>query len=73
MSQINLGPARFLDQATTSAKLLALVGRIDPISIWCTVLVALGFAAAGKVEKGKAFAAAGTMWAIATLFAVASA
>jgi hypothetical protein len=73
MSQVNLGVARFLDHATTSPKLLALTGRIDPFSLWSSALLALGFIAVGKLEKGKGWAAAGALWVLATLVAVAQA
>ena len=63
-SQVTLGLARFLDHTTTSAAVMALAGRVDPIVLWGTVLLAAGYANAGKMERNKAWAAAATVWAL---------
>jgi hypothetical protein len=65
-SQISFGPARFFDPATTNSMLLALLLRFDLITIWVTVLLGIAFYAGGKLSKEKAFAAAATMWILAT-------
>ena len=36
--------------------------RVDPIILWSTFLLATGFMAAGKMEKGKAWTAALVLW-----------
>jgi len=63
-SQVTLGLARFLDHTTTSAAVMALAGRVDPIVLWGTFLLAAGYASAGKMERNKAWAAAATVWAL---------
>ena len=63
-SQVTLGLARFLDHTTTSAAVMALAGRVDPIVLWGTVLLAAGYANAGNMERNKAWAAAATVWAL---------
>jgi len=63
-SQVTLGLARFLDHTTTSAAVMALAGRVDPIVLWGTFLLAAGYANAGKMERNKAWAAAATVWAL---------
>ena len=40
--RLSLGIGRFLDPDTVSPLLLAIVGRVDLITIWITVLVAIG-------------------------------
>lgn len=67
-SQLSLSPARFLDPATASSATLALLTRFDVITIWVTVLIGVGLMAAGKLPKGKAAAAAVTVWVLGTLF-----
>jgi hypothetical protein len=70
MAQLSVGPARFFDPATASPVLLASLLRVDLLVIWSTILIAVGYAAAGKLEKGKAIGGAVVVWLIAGLFAV---
>jgi hypothetical protein len=65
--QLSLSPARFLDPASTSPALLALLGRVDLFTLWTTVLLAIGLVAAGKVAKDKQVLAGATMWAVGSL------
>jgi hypothetical protein len=51
---ISLSPARFMDPDGSSPLLYQLVGRFDLITIWVTVLLAIGLYVTGKVSKGKA-------------------
>lgn len=69
-SQLSIGPARFLDPATSSAIMLAALMRVDILVIWTTVLLGIAYMSAGKLSKPKAMAAAGTIWLVAGLFAV---
>jgi hypothetical protein len=61
MYSLKLSPARFM---AADAPLLqqALLGRIDVFVIWCTILIAIGIHVLGRVEKSKAFIAAGIVW-----------
>jgi hypothetical protein len=68
--QLQLGPARFLDPATAPTWQLSLLGRVDLITLWVTVLFAIGLVNAGKVEKGKIVFAGVLMWIIGSLPAV---
>jgi hypothetical protein len=69
---LTLSPARFLP-ANTSPVLLALLSRFDVTALWVTVLLGIGLSVVGKIPRGKAFAAAGLVWLVATLFALAGA
>ncbi len=51
---LSLSPARFLDPDTANPLVLQLLGRLDLITIWVTVLLSIGLYATGKVSKGKA-------------------
>jgi hypothetical protein len=51
---ISLSPARFMDPDSSNPLLYQLAGRFDLITIWVTVLLAIGFYVTGKVSKGKA-------------------
>jgi hypothetical protein len=68
-----LGPGRFLDADTTSPLLLAVIGRLDVITIWVTVLIAIGLAVTGKISRGKAALAAVVIWIIGALPSIAGA
>lgn len=70
MSQLSIGPARFLDPVTSSAVVLAVLLRVDLLVIWTTVLLGVGYMSAGKLSKQKAMAAAVTIWLVAGAFAV---
>lgn len=72
-TQVTLGLARFLDPQSTSGFVLAAAGRVDPIVLWCTALVAMAYVAAGQVEKQKAWIAAGVLWVIGILPALLTA
>lgn len=66
-TQISLSPARFLDPATTGAAMLQVLMRFDLMTIWATVLIGVGYAAAGKLPKGKAATAAIVLWVLGSL------
>jgi hypothetical protein len=51
---ISLGPARFMDPATTNPVLFQLAGRFDLTILWETVLLAIGIYVTGKISKAAA-------------------
>ncbi len=51
--RLSLGVGRFLDPDTVSPLLLAFVGRVDLITIWITVLVAIGLCVTGRIPLRK--------------------
>lgn len=67
-SQVSVSPARFLDVATASPYVLAILTRFDVFTIWVTVLIGIAYFAAGKVTKEKAIAGASLVWLIGTLW-----
>ena len=48
------GVGRFLDPDTVSPLLLAVVARIDLITIWITILVAIGLCVTGRIPMRRA-------------------
>ena len=66
--QMQLGPARFLDPATTPAWQFGLLGRLDLITLWVTVLFAIGLVYAGKVPKKNLVLAGILMWVLGSVF-----
>jgi hypothetical protein len=65
--RLSLGVGRFLDPDTASPVLLALVGRLDVVTIWVTVLLAIGLAVTGKIPRTRAAAAAAIVWLVGAL------
>lgn len=70
ISELSIGPARFFDPATANAVVLALMTRLDIFVLWTTVLIGIGYAAAGKAPREKAIAGAVILWVLGTLFPV---
>lgn len=66
---LQLGPARFVDPDAHPV-LIALLGRVDLITLWCTVLLALGLSITGKVELKKGAIAAAIVWLLPGLWVV---
>jgi hypothetical protein len=64
---LSLGPARFLDPDTANPLLLAILGRVDLITIWVVVLLAIGISVMGKIPRSRAAIAAVVAWIIGTL------
>jgi hypothetical protein len=64
---IQVGPARFLDPATTSMPLLVVLGRFELFTLWSTALVIIGLKVTGKLDTTKATIAGVIVWAIATI------
>jgi Yip1-like protein len=67
---VTLGLGRFFNPDTANPLLLALVGRIDLITIWVTVLLAIGLSITGKISRGHAALAAALVWLIGAVFPV---
>jgi hypothetical protein len=65
--RLTLGVGRFLDPDTTSPVLVALLGRLDVFTIWVTVLLAIGLAVTGRVDRGRAALAGVIVWALGAL------
>ncbi len=69
-AQLSLSPARFMDPVASNQVLLAALARVDLITIWVTVLIGIGYAAAGKLGKEKAIAAAVVIWLLGGIFPI---
>lgn len=67
MAAVSIGPARFLDPATTSAGMLALAARLDLFVLWTTVLFAIGLRVKGKITPMQATIAGIVLWLIGTI------
>jgi hypothetical protein len=65
--RLSLGIGRFLDPDTVSPLLLAVVGRIDVITIWITALIAIGLCVTGRIPMRRAAIAAAIVWVIGGL------
>lgn len=65
--RISLGLGRFLDPATASPMMLALLGRIDVFTIWLTVLLAIGLSVTGRIPRSRAAIAAVIVWLVGAL------
>lgn len=64
--------ARFAP-STVSPAMLALLSRFSIGTIWATILIAIGLHVAGRMLKGRAYAAAIVLWLIGTGLAAFSA
>jgi hypothetical protein len=65
-----LGPARFMDPATTSAGLMQLLARFDIFVLWSTLLIGIGVAVIGRVPREKGYLAAAVVWVVGSLGAI---
>jgi hypothetical protein len=61
--------ARFAPEGT-SQMLLGVLSRFSIGTIWATILVAIGLHVIGRIDKGRAYAAAFVIWLLATGLAV---
>jgi hypothetical protein len=64
---LQIGPARFLDPDATSPFLLAFAGRLDLITLWVTVLLAIGLAVTGKVPRNRAIVGGVLFWLVGSI------
>ena len=65
--RLSLGAGRFLDPDTVSPLLLAIVGRVDIITLWITLLVAIGLSVTGRIPLRRAAIAAAIVWLVGGL------
>jgi hypothetical protein len=65
--RLSIGIGRFLDPDVVSPLLLAVVGRVDLITIWITVLIAIGLSVTGHIPLRKAAIAAAIVWFVGGL------
>ena len=65
--RLSLRLGRFLDPDTSSPLLLAVVGRLDLITMWITVLIAIGLSVTGRIPLGRAAIAAAIVWLVGGL------
>jgi hypothetical protein len=64
---ISLSPARFFAPDQPNPMAYQFMGRFDLITIWLTILLAVGLYVTGKVSKGRAVAFGIAMWLIGAL------
>ena len=64
---VSLGVARFLGPQSTSAMLLAFLGRVDLFTLWVTVLVAVGLKQMTRITTGQAAGGAALVWLLGSL------
>ena len=64
---ISLSPARFFAVDQPSPIMYQFLGRLDLITIWVTILLAVGLYVTGKVSKGRATVFGILMWIIGAL------
>jgi len=70
---ISLSPARFMDADAANPLLYQLAGRFDLITIWVTILLAVGMYVTGKVSKGRAATFGVLIWVLGALPALRAA
>jgi hypothetical protein len=70
---ISLSPARFMDADTANPLLYQFAGRFDLITIWVTILLAIGMYVTGKVSKGRAAVFGVLIWILGALPALRAA
>jgi hypothetical protein len=64
---LSLGPARFVDPATTSELMMVTLERFDLFTLWVTLLVGVGFHVVARLPRGQAAAAAMVVWLVGSL------
>jgi hypothetical protein len=67
---VSLSPARFMNPDTSNSLLYALAGRLDVITLWVTVLLAIGLYVTGKVSKQRAVVFGILIWFVGSLQAL---
>jgi hypothetical protein len=68
--KLSTGPARFVDPASASPVMLAILNRLDIFTIWYSVLLGIGVYVTGKVSKANAVMFAIVYWLLPTAFAL---
>ena len=67
LAAASVGPAHFVDPATTSAWLVQMLLRLDVFMIWSTILIAIGLQVVGRVRKGPSFVVAALVWLLGAI------
>jgi hypothetical protein len=67
LAAASVGPAHFVDPATTSAALVQMLLRLDVFMIWSTILIAIGLQVVGRVGKGPSFLVAALVWLLGAI------
>jgi hypothetical protein len=67
---ISLSPARFLDPDASNQLLFQFLGRLDLITIWVTILLAVGVYCTTKISKEKAVVFGLLIWIAGSLYAL---
>ena len=67
MTRATPSPAALFDPDSSSRVVIALLSRIDPFVFWSTALIAIGLAVLAKMPRGKAWATAIVVWALAAI------
>jgi hypothetical protein len=70
---ISLSPARFLDADTANPIVFQMLGRLDLMILWETVLLAIGVAVTGEISKKKAVWFAIVIWLLGAVPALRNA
>ena len=64
MFSLSLSPARFMDPDAGNPKVFAIMGGLEPFSIWYTVLAGIGIAVMAKAPRSKGYTAAGIVFVV---------
>jgi hypothetical protein len=67
VQSLSIGPARFFDPDVMNPLLYQLLGRLDLMILWTTVLLAIGLYVTGKVSKGQAAVFGLLIWFVGSL------
>lgn len=67
ITDASLGVARFLDPASAPPALVAMLSRVDLLSLWGGLLEGIGVSVMTGVSRGTGFAVAGVTWLLTTL------
>jgi len=68
VQSLSLGPARFFDPEATNPLLFQVLGRLDLMIVWETVLLAVGLYVTGKVSKSNAALFGVAIWFVGGLW-----
>jgi hypothetical protein len=67
LAAASVGPAHFVDAATTPAWVVQMLLRLDLFMIWSTILLAIGLQVVGRLRKGSSFVVAVLVWLIGAI------
>ena len=67
LTRVSLGLGRFIDPDTGNKLALAFLARVDLITLWITLLVAIGLKVVAKASTGQAVLGAAIVWLIGAL------